>query len=158
MASRHYPPLAERFWSKVNKHGPTLITKLGPCWLWTGATDKNGYGQMWYNGAQCKAHRVAWLLVTNEWPEPFGLHRCDNPSCVRFSHLFQGTPKDNTMDMIKKGRRCSARKLNAKQVLNIRKVLARGERGSVAALARLYIVSKANISNIKHGKIWKGCK
>ena len=104
MASRNYPPLNVRFWSKVDKHGPTLVYALGSCWLWTGAVDKDGYGQTCHNGVQCKAHRVAWFLTTGEWPKPFALHKCDNPSCVRFSHLFQGTPKDNTADMMKKKR------------------------------------------------------
>jgi hypothetical protein len=93
-----------KFWSKVNKHGPTLVKRLGPCWLWTGATDKDGYGQSFFMGIQHKAHRVAWFLETGEWPIPQGCHKCDNPSCVRFSHIFQGTPKNNTDDMVAKGR------------------------------------------------------
>jgi hypothetical protein len=32
------------------------------------------------------------------------LHRCDVPQCVKPSHLFLGTPKDNSEDMIKKKR------------------------------------------------------
>ena len=98
------PPLTDRFWSRVDKHGPVLSPKLGPCWLWTGAKDQDGYGQIWFENKQCKAHRIAWFLTAGEWPEPFALHRCDNPTCVRFSHLFQGTPKDNTDDMVEKGR------------------------------------------------------
>ena len=32
------------------------------------------------------------------------LHRCDVPGCVNPDHLFVGTFKDNTQDMIRKGR------------------------------------------------------
>jgi len=32
-------------------------------------------------------------------------HRCDNESCVRPSHLFEGTPKQNVHDSEAKGRR-----------------------------------------------------
>ena len=32
------------------------------------------------------------------------LHSCDTPACVRPSHLWQGTQKDNIQDSISKGR------------------------------------------------------
>jgi hypothetical protein len=40
-------------------------------------------------------------------PIPVGmfiLHSCDNPSCCNPEHLSVGTPKDNTQDMMNKGR------------------------------------------------------
>jgi len=33
-----------RFWSLVEKNGPVLQADLGPCWLFTGHLDKDGYG------------------------------------------------------------------------------------------------------------------
>lgn len=39
MGNRFYKtPLSERFWAKV--------AKTEGCWLWTGCTDKKGYGQI----------------------------------------------------------------------------------------------------------------
>jgi len=88
--------MTRSFWSKVNKHGPRA-GRLGRCWVWTGTRDIGGYGRL----AGRLAHRVAWGDV------PDGLcvlHRCDNPPCVRRSHLFLGTRLDNAIDAKSKGR------------------------------------------------------
>lgn len=97
-----------RFWSKVDKNGPipTACPERGPCWCWIGAlfTD-SGYGQFWFNGTNRRAHVVAY-----EWangPVPEGLivrHHCDNPVCVRPSHLEAGTHKQNAEDRDSRGR------------------------------------------------------
>ena len=51
------------------------------------------------------AHRMS--VERHRAPVPAGLivcHTCDNRRCVRPSHLFVGTFKDNTQDMLSKGR------------------------------------------------------
>lgn len=90
--------LISRFWKKVNK--------TDTCWLWEANTNNKGYGTIWVkeNGKKELAHRTAWFLETGKWPEHNTLHTCDNPVCVRFSHLTQGTQKDNIRDMWNKGR------------------------------------------------------
>lgn len=103
-------PLAERFWAKVDKNGPTMPGMESPCWIWIAAkaTKRGGYGVISgprAAGAQ-KAHRVAFVLqggvLTQDKPDV--LHRCDNPPCVRGDHLFAGNDADNVADMISKGR------------------------------------------------------
>lgn len=90
-----------RFWSKVNKHGPR-VGRLSRCWVWLGGCDRDGYGYFHLTRSRSiRAHRYAWGDV------PEGkqvLHRCDNPPCVRRSHLFLGTQEDNQQDMAAKGR------------------------------------------------------
>lgn len=81
------------FWLKV--------TKTDTCWLWTGRRDKNGYGKV---GAAL-SHRVFWELHNGHIPDGlYVLHHCDNPPCIRPTHLFLGTQADNVRDMAAKGR------------------------------------------------------
>lgn len=91
-------PLA-RFWPKVGKAGPN------ECWPWTGTTDGR-YGLFWVSGRHVRAHRFSWEIA-NRQPFPDGkdaCHTCDNPSCVNPIHIFPGSPSDNALDAVRKGR------------------------------------------------------
>ena len=93
--------LLNRFRSYVNR---TSVDDDN-CWLWKAGCFQNGYGQFRVGKKKLKAHRVAW--ETEAGPIPDGmcvLHKCDNPRCVRFTHLFLGTHKDNAIDRMVKGR------------------------------------------------------
>jgi hypothetical protein len=75
------------------------------CWEWQRSKDKDGYGYIKKDQKTTKAHRVSYEL--HYGPIENGLwvlHRCDNPSCVNPEHLWLGTAKDNSDDMIAKGR------------------------------------------------------
>lgn len=90
-----------RFWSRVIKSDDD------GCWLWTGPFMKyrGGYGQMTIAKKAHKAHRVAFVLAYGPFPNDLHvLHHCDNPPCVRPSHLFVGTRSDNMRDAASKGR------------------------------------------------------
>lgn len=84
------------------------------CWLWTAATfsGKYGsYGAIRVKNKLSKAHRVSYQTFVG--PIPSGLsvcHRCDTPECINPDHLFVGTKKDNSLDMMKKGRHYNARR------------------------------------------------
>lgn len=110
--------LAARFWAKVSKDGPVPVHRpeLGPCWVWTAATDRRGYGRFGIgpmsNNRMFGAHRVSLALSSEIPPDDLdACHHCDNPPCVRPDHLFIGTHRDNMADRAAKGRnhteRCS---------------------------------------------------
>lgn len=90
------------FWTKVRETFPRSPFR---CWEWTSVIGKDGYGVMKISKKNEGAHRVSWRLNKGEIPPGLCvLHRCDNPICVRPSHLFLGTKSDNTRDAIFKGR------------------------------------------------------
>ena len=97
-----YGSLEDRFWNKVRKNdGPDA------CWVWIGARRGPGeqYGSFNMDGATVHAHRLSWQIHFGAIPNGLHvLHRCDNRPCIRPSHLFLGTPLDNTRDMWQKGR------------------------------------------------------
>lgn len=157
---------AERFWSKVNKDGPTMLHMETPCWEWTAARRIHGYGVFGVAAGDLRpAHRYAYEAVVG--PIPAGMyacHRCDNPPCVNPDHIFIGTPADNVRDMHAKGREARGDRvtnrgeksgmavLTAAQVTEIRTRKAAGE--SHMALARAFGVSKATIKDIARGRSW----
>jgi len=76
------------------------------CVEWMKSTTNQGYGRIWGNGLMLLTHRVTWELTNGPIPDGmFVCHKCDNTSCCNIEHLFLGTPKDNTTDMLAKGRR-----------------------------------------------------
>lgn len=40
----------KNFWKKVNKSGRIIDIRIGPCWIWTGSKDKDGYGRTHLDG------------------------------------------------------------------------------------------------------------
>ena len=152
--------MAKSFWGRINKNGPVHPALGTRCWLWLGAVDRKGYGQVEIEGSKQKAHRHAFFLKHGYYPQPCGLHKCDMPSCCNPDHVFEGTTGANNKDRTAKGR--SARgskhgsaKLNTKQAKEIRVRSAKGI--SQRTLAVAFDVSQAVIRDIVAGRIWKHC-
>jgi hypothetical protein len=158
-------PVVERFWKYVDKDGPVPSHRpdLGPCWLWTGATTRHGYGKIGvpgYHGRTERASRVSWELQYGPIPDGlWALHHCDNPPCVRPDHLFLGTVGDNHEDMIGKvrgtqGERQWLAKLTEADVRAIRLTYASGS-VAINQIAREHGVGRSTIQAIVHRRTWK---
>jgi hypothetical protein len=128
------------------------------CWEWQAAKSARGYGFVKYHGSQRYAHRLAYETFVGPIPDGMCVcHHCDNPSCVKPSHLFLGTHADNRADCVAKGRhgrgeRNGRAKLGESDVAEIRRRLTRGELQQ--CLADEYGMSNQQISNISTGRAW----
>jgi len=153
----------ERYWDNVNKDGsiPAHMPHLGKCWEWTGGCIPDGYGAKRWNGQNDLAHRVSWIISNGSIPDSLlVLHKCDNRKCVRPDHLFLGTKKDNSDDMIAKGRKVNPEQRGEKNPfckltdIQVNEIRLRYKRRIVLQreLAREYGVSRAVISLIINNK------
>jgi len=166
-------PLVERLRQSFfeNKEG---------CHEWNKAISKKGYGVIGIGSRVNKsrktilAHRLSWELynVKSIPKDLCVLHKCDNRRCINPLHLFLGTPKDNTQDMIIKNRGANKKgvvpnnfvkqvervkkgqfsKLTAIQVKEIKKFLEVGINYRI--IADQYNVSASCISDIKRKATW----
>jgi hypothetical protein len=128
------------------------VTESG-CWIFTGAVDKDGYGQMTGN---VRAHRAYFERYRGPVPAGmFVLHRCDVRCCVNPAHMFLGDNALNTADRHNKnrsafGERSGMSKLTADAARRIYQAS-----GTYEAIAREHGVSHGLVGHIKRRLIWK---
>ena len=149
----------DRFWKKVK------MLSNG-CWEWQAATKKKrgeGHAIFSFKNVHYGANRIAYYLYYLVDPmELYVLHRCDNPPCVNPFHLFLGTAKDNTQDMLAKGRQgfwdCvgeknPAAKVGVAEVRIIRQKAAAGQ--YQRSIAKEFGITQSAVHLIVARKIWK---
>lgn len=88
-------PLAERLMDKVE------IDPNSGCWLWSGSTIRNGYGEInrGRNGeGKVLAHRASYEIHVGLIPAGLDLdHKCRTRSCVNPLHLEPVTRQENLL-------------------------------------------------------------
>jgi hypothetical protein len=147
-----------RFWSHVDKNGPVPAHRpeLGPCWLWTGYKDKDGYGFFRCgSGIRRRAHRFAFETFVGPLEEKWALHHCDNTSCVNPKHLFAGTHEDNMLDAKRKSRMERGEFRYCSKLTEADVVFIRQSKGSELDCAGLLGVSRGTIGKIRRREKWK---
>ena len=155
-------PVIERFLEK-------FTIDWNGCWEWEGLKKTKGrYGQLFNNGNTVRGHRLSYELFYGPINGFHVCHHCDNPGCVRPSHLFLGTQKDNMQDAGRKqrmnlqinpdkipvGEQTNSSKLTEREVLEIRKKYSEGF-GTHQDLADEYDMSRIMIGYIIRKTSWK---
>jgi hypothetical protein len=67
----------------------------GGCWLWQGAIDRVGYGEVWWRGKRHRAHRAVYAALRGEWPVHELDHLCRVKHCVNPDHLEPVSHSEN---------------------------------------------------------------
>lgn len=107
------------------------------------------------------------LLLNVDPGEMLVCHRCDVRPCVRPEHLFLGTPRDNVVDMMVKGRGPTGAQrveavLSAENVAlrklteaDVKEILILAAAGTPRRdIADLYGVHKDTVAKILNGDTW----
>lgn len=158
----------------------SFVSQTQECWIWTGPRNNRdgrpSYGRYHEAGKSVLAHRMMWIALFGDPGSRSVCHTCDNPLCVRPSHLFLGTQSDNMLDASRKGRLgmqryperssfagpnrkvqvrgeqvCGSR-FTREQVLGMRERLASG--ASVKSVADEFSASVDAVRRIRRRRTW----
>lgn len=137
-----------------------FIVNENGCFICTShAKDWDGYPLLKRNGKMIRMSRYIYEECFGPIKEGNVIrHKCDNPECINPEHLEQGTPRENSLDMVRrnrstKGERNPAAKLTEEQVREIRKLKSFGVQ--YKEISAKYGISIKSAVNIVKRRVWK---
>lgn len=133
------------------------INSPNGCRNWIGTVNDIGYGVMFLPGRKStSAHRGVYQAFYNvKLPRNMVVcHSCDNRLCVNPDHLWEGTHRDNTLDMIKKKRYSKTRVLHSrKRKLTDDIVRAiKNDHDHISVVAQRYGISIGYVSKLRNNR------
>lgn len=142
-------PKAKPIQYVVDDNGCHICTSHAPC--------QDGYPM--FNQEKGTRYIYKYIYMVHHGEIPEGLlvrHKCDNRMCINPEHLELGTVKDNSMDMVVRGRSLKGSK-NASSRLTEEQVrrIKQDTNSTTAALARQYGVGESTIRRIRQGTHWR---
>ena len=173
LCKMHYTRLCRRgtlnsscnrlFWNNPDEIRSVMLSKRevdkSGCWIWQGGKTDCNYGHICIEGAHLYVHRVSAMLsgLLDKKSRLLVCHKCDNPPCFNPDHLFVGTHKANTADMLRKGRGsrltgvdCHKAKLSPLDLVEIVRLVSDGL--SKSQIARRFGVSHNTVSSFISGR------
>ena len=150
----------------------SLVIEGRHCRMFTGAR-RGGYGRMSDGERVQQAQRLAHEVWIGPIPDGKDVcHRCDWPGCIEPRHLWAGTEKQNTADMIAKGRHLDGRRVTSEKRRGQPNYWGRGSKHGLAkvsetqvrailldpregtVIAAEYGISPSLVYGIKKGRNW----
>lgn len=126
------------------------------CWNWTSTKDKDGYGLLFYQKKIYRANKLALQFAGTPVPDGYyACHKCDNPACVNPSHLYVGTPQQNSDDCRIRGRGQKGEKVHSAKLTEADVRLIRSSFETDEETGKRFGVSRSNISMIRSRRTWK---
>jgi HNH endonuclease len=142
------------FWSRVD------IQSINECWPVLGQNSED-YPRFKLGDRRYSAHEIAFITTNGTIPPDLIVcHSCDFTRCSNPTHLWLGTYKENTQDMLTKNRTNPVRgsnahnsKLTESAVIEIRELYANGT--PQAKLCKQFGVFRTTLQKAITGVTWK---
>ena len=74
------------------------VHPAGNCLIWLWRLNPDGYGTASFPDREQLAHRQTFAQSRGHQPNRSVLHLCHRPFCIQPSHLYDGSPKENSQD------------------------------------------------------------
>lgn len=143
MSIRNNEPLEKRLKDRIFIDS----SKEDGCWIWTGSKNKKGYGHIEVGIKLKSAHRIMYELHVGVIPLNHDIHhKCNNPSCVRPTHLEAVTKARH----VQLGKHT---KLTDENVKLIRELAS--QKVPYKIISSIYKISEKTITDIVRFKTWK---
>lgn len=136
---------------KVNENGCFIVTSHQP--------NGEGYCYIRQNYRQIRAHRHIYQECFGEIKRGLVVrHKCDVRNCINPEHLELGTSKENTHDIISRGRwalgeKSGTNKITSEEARKIKILIRDGKRNY--EIMNLLNVTNDIVGKIRRNKTWK---
>lgn len=151
---------------RIRRRVPDLDT-VGPeqCLPWPGAKASNPSGKHGGYGHMGKGRRgegtvsVPRIILEDKLGRPLkpgmrALHTCDNRPCVNRHHLYEGTAKRNSEDMVNRGRSTAGERHGNTSLTDDQVRAIRSDTRTQTAIAKEYGITQPAVSMIKARERW----
>ena len=144
-----------KLWMRTGYADP----RSNDCMRWYGATLSTGYGQMHDSTGKLRYAHIMMYEHTRKTKVPKGMvirHLCNNPNCVRPSHLEIGTYSQNAADKRESGRTRVHETITPYMAAGIRYLYADGfSQGQLAEMLLGSGAAQPTVNKIVQGLTYK---